>query len=425
MFQLQENGTSVGTELLAGLTTYMTMVYIAFVNPAILAEAGMDKGAVFVATCLAAAFGSALMGLYANFPVALAPGMGLNAYFTYSVVKGLGVPWEAALAAVFASGVLFLLVSVTPVRLWIIDSISKSQKLAISVGIGFFLTVIGLKGAGLIAADSVTMVKLGDLKSPAVAIAVAAFILMAALDARKIHGAILIGILAAYIAGLAFGLSTFSGIASLPPSIAPVLFKMDLASLLDLSMTAVVLTFFFIVVFDNTGTLIGVARAAGMMQPDGSLPRIGRALAVDSTATMVGAALGTSTTTSYIESAAGVNAGGRTGLVAVTVAVLFLATLFFAPLAGSIPAFATAPALIFVGCLMMAGAKDIDFDDATEYVPAAVTIISMPLTFSIADGIAFGFIAYAGIKLLAGRWSQLPIAVSLLAALFILRFALL
>jgi AGZA family xanthine/uracil permease-like MFS transporter len=425
MFKLQEAGTNVRTELLAGLTTYMTMVYIAFVNPAILADAGMDKGAVFVATCLAAAFGSALMGLYANFPVALAPGMGLNAYFTYSVVQGLGIPWEAALAAVFASGVLFLIVSVTPVRQWVIDSISKSQKLAISVGIGFFLVIIGFKGAGLIAADPETLVRLGDVKSPAVAIAVAAFILMAALDARRIHGAILIGILAAYLAGFAFGLSSFTGIASLPPPIAPVFLEMDLAALFDTAMLAVVLTFFFVVVFDNTGTLIGVARAAGMMQPDGSLPGIGRALAVDSTATMVGAALGTSTTTSYIESAAGVNAGGRTGLVAVAVAALFLATLFLAPLAASIPAFATAPALVFVGCLMMAGARDIDYDDATEYIPAAVTIIAMPLTFSIADGIAFGLIAYAGIKLLAGRWAELPVAVGVLAALFILRFALL
>lgn len=425
MFKLQENGTNVRTELLAGLTTYMTMVYIAFVNPAMLAETGMDRGAVFVATCLAAAFGSALMGFYANFPVALAPGMGLNAYFTYSVVKGMGVSWEAALAAVFASGVLFLIVSVTPIRQWIIDSISKSQKLAISVGIGFFLAVIGLKGAGLIAGDPATLVRLGDVKSPAVAIAVAAFVLMAALDARRIHGAILIGILAAYAAGLVLGLATFSGVASLPPPIAPVFLRMDLGALLDVAMVPVVLTLFFVVLFDNTGTLIGVARAAGMMQPDGSLPRIGRALTVDSTATMAGAALGTSTTTSYIESAAGVNAGGRTGLVAVTVAALFLATLLLAPLAGSIPAFATAPALVFVGCLMMAGARDIDFDDATEYVPAAVTIIAMPLTFSIADGIAFGFIAYAGTKLLAGRWTELPIAVSALATLFILRFALL
>jgi len=425
MFKLEEHGTSVRTELLAGLTTYMTMVYIAFVNPAMLAETGMDRGAVFVATCLAAAFGSAFMGLYANYPVALAPGMGLNAYFTYSVVKGLGIPWQAALAAVFASGVLFLLISVTPLRQWIIDSISKSQKLAISVGIGFFLAVIGLNSAGLIAGDPVTLVKLGDLKSPAVAIAAAAFVLMAALDARRIPGAILIGILGAYLAALLLGLAPFAGVASMPPPIAPVFLKLDFAALLDLAMLPVVLTLLFVVLFDNTGTLIGVARAAGMMRPDGSLPRLERALTVDSTSTMVGAALGTSTTTSYIESAAGVNAGGRTGLVALTVAALFLATLFFAPLAGSIPAFATAPALIFVGCLMMAGAKDIDFDDPAEYVPAAVTIIAIPLTFSIADGIAFGFVAYAGTKLLAGRWNELSLAVGLLTALFVLRFALL
>jgi AGZA family xanthine/uracil permease-like MFS transporter len=425
VFRLQENGTNVRTEIIAGLTTYMTMVYIVFVNPAILAEAGMDRGAVFVATCLAAAFGSALMGLYANFPVALAPGMGLNAYFTYSVVKGLAVPWQAALAAVFVSGILFLIVSITPIRQWVIDSISKSMKLAISVGIGFFLVIIGLQGAGIIAANPATLVTLGNVKSAGTAIAVTAFILMAALDARNVRGAILIGILAAYGAGLVLGLAPFGGIASLPPSIAPVFLQLDFAGLLDLSMLAVVLTLFFIVVFDNTGTLIGVARAAGMMAPDGSLPGIGRALAVDSTATMVGAALGTSTTTSYIESAAGVNAGGRTGLVAVTVAVLFLATLFLAPLAGSVPLFATAPALVFVGCLMMAGARDIAFDDPTELVPAAVTIVSMPLTYSIADGIAFGFITYAGIKLLAGRYGELSAAIGILALLFILRFALL
>lgn len=425
MFKLSEHGTTVRTELLAGLTTYMTMVYIAFVNPAILSEAGMDKGAVFVATCLAAAFGSALMGLYANFPIALAPGMGLNAYFTYSVVKGMGIPWEAALAAVFASGALFLIISVTPLRQWIIDSISTSQKLAISVGIGFFLAVIGLQGAGLIAADPVTMVKLGDVKSWGVAIAAAAFIIMAALEARRIPGAILIGIVFAYVAALALGLAPITALASAPPSIAPVFLQLDFGALLNVAMIPVVLTFLFVVLFDNTGTLIGVARAAGMTKPDGSLPGLERALAVDSTSTMVGAALGTSTTTSYIESAAGVNAGGRTGLVAVTVAVLFLATLVLAPLAGSIPAFATAPALIFVGCLMMTGLRDIDFEDPTEYVPGAVTIIAMPLTFSIADGIAFGLIAYAAIKLLAGRWSDISLAVGVLATLFVLRFALL
>ena len=425
MFELQKNATNVRTELIAGLTTYLTMVYIAFVNPTILADAGMDKGAVFVATCLAAAFGSAFMGFYANYPIALAPGMGLNAYFTYSVVKGLGVPWQTALGAVFLSGVLFFLVSVTPVREWVINSISKSLKLAISVGIGFFLAFIGLQAAGVIVDDPTTLVRLGDLRTSQVAIAVAAFILMAALEACKVRGAILIGIVAAYAASLALGLSTFAGVVSLPPPIAPVLLQMDVASALDLGLGAIVFTFFFVVVFDNTGTLIGVANAAGLMAPDGTLPRIGRALAVDSTATMVGAALGTSTTTSYVESAAGVNAGGRTGLVAVTVAALFLATLFFAPLAGSIPASATSPALVFVGCLMMTAAGGIDYEEATEYVPAAVTILLMPLTYSIADGIAFGFIAYAGMKLLSGRYRELSAAVAGLAALFILKFALL
>ncbi len=423
MFELEKNGTTVRTELLAGLTTYVTMVYITFVNPAILAETGMDKGAVFVATCLAAAFGSGFMGLYANYPVALAPGMGLNAYFTYSVVKGLGIPWQVALGAVFLSGVLFLIVSVTPIREWMINSISRSLKLAISVGIGFFLAVIGLQSAGVIAADPTTLVTLGDLKSPAIAIAVLAFVLMCALYARNVPGAILIGILAAYAAGIVLGLSTFAGAASLPPSIQPVLLQMDVTSALDFGMAAIVFTFFFVVLFDNSGTLIGVAHAAGMMRPDGTVPRIGRALTVDSTATMVGAALGTSSTTSYIESAAGVKAGGRTGLVALTVAALFLATLFFAPLAGSVPTFATAPALLFVGCLMIAGARDIDYEDATEYVPAAVTIVSMPLTYSIADGIAFGLVTYAGIKLLAGRPREISPAVAILAVLFVARFA--
>ena len=423
VFEVEANGTTVRTELIAGLTTYLTMVYIAFVNPTILAAAGMDKGAVFVATCLAAAFGSALMGLWANYPVALAPGMGINAYFAYSVVKGLGVPWQTALGAVFLSGVLFFLVSVTPVREWVINSISKSMKLAISVGIGFFLAFIGMQASGIIAADPATLVKLGELKTPQVGIAVAAFLLMAALDALKVRGAILIGILAAYAASLALGLSTFAGIASMPPSITPVFMQMDIASAFNLGLSAIVFTFFFVVVFDNTGTLIGVANAAGLMAPDGTLPRIGRALAVDSTAAMVGAALGTSTTTSYVESAAGVNAGGRTGLVAVTVAVLFVATLFLTPLAGSIPAFATASALIFVGCLMMAAAREIDYEDATEYVPAAVTILTMPLTYSIADGIAFGFITYAAMKLLSGRHGELSAAIAGLAALFILKFA--
>ncbi len=424
-FELEKHATNVRIELLAGLTTFMTMAYIIFVNPAILADAGMDKGAVFVATCLAAAFGSAFMGLYANYPVALAPGMGLNAYFTYGVVKGMGHAWETALGAVFLSGILFLIVSLTPIREWVINSIPKSLKLSIAAGIGLFLAIIGLQSAGIVKAHPATLVTLGDLKSPAVVLAVIGFILMAAVDARRVPGAILIGILAAAIAGAFLGLTKFTGVVSLPPSIAPVFLKLDLVKALEIGLVTIVFTFFFVDVFDNTGTLVGVAHKAGLVNPDGTLPRVKRALTVDSTAAMVGAALGTSTTTSYIESAAGVNAGGRTGLVAVTVAVLFLAALFFAPLAGAIPAFATAPALVYVACLMMSAVTEIDFADPSEFVPAVVVIVTMPLTFSIAHGIAFGFIAYAGIKLLAGRPRDVSLAVAVLAVLFVVKFALL
>jgi AGZA family xanthine/uracil permease-like MFS transporter len=424
-FDLDGHGTNVRTELVAGLTTFLTMAYIIFVNPTILADAGMDKGAVFVATCLAAAFGSAFMGLYANYPVALAPGMGLNAYFTYGVVKGMGYTWETALGAVFLSGILFLIVSLTKIREWVINSIPFSLKLSIAAGIGLFLAIIGLKSAGIVTAHPATLVTIGDLKHPAVVLAVLGFLLMVALDARKVPGAIIIGILAVAAGGMAMGLNAFGGVLSMPPSIAPVLLKMDIAKALEVGLIAIVFTFFFVDVFDNTGTLVGVAHKAGLIDKDGKLPRIGRALTVDSTAAMVGAALGTSTTTSYIESASGVNAGGRTGLVAVTVAVLFLLALFFSPLAGSIPAYATAPALVYVACLMMTAVKEIDFSDITEYVPAVVTIATMPLTFSIAHGIAFGFITYAGIKLLAGRIGDITAAVGLLAVLFVVKFALL
>jgi len=422
-FELERYGTTVRTEIVAGVTTFMTMAYIIFVNPQILADAGMDQGAVFVATCLAAAFASAFMGLFANYPIALAPGMGLNAYFTYGVVKGLGYSWETALGAVFLSGVLFLIVSLTRIREWVIDSIPISLKLAIAAGIGMFLAIIGLKSAGIIQASPATLVTLGDLKSLPVALSIIGFLLMVALDARNVPGAIIIGILAVTAAGIALGVGSFGGIFSLPPSIAPVFLKLDILGALEVGLIAIVFTFFFVDVFDNTGTLLGVAHKAGLVGPDGKLPRLRRALTVDSTAAMVGAALGTSTTTSYIESAAGVNAGGRTGLTAVVVAVLFLAALFISPLAGSIPAYATAPALVYVACMMMAAIKDIDFSDATEYAPAVITVVAMPLTFSIAHGIAFGFIAYTGIKLLAGRFSDIRPAVAILAVLFVLKFA--
>ena len=411
-FELEKHGTTVRTEIVAGFTTFMTMAYIIFVNPQILSDAGMDLGAVFVATCLAAAFASAFMGLYANYPIALAPGMGLNAYFTYGVVKGMGHSWETALGAVFLSGILFLLVSLTRIREWVIDSIPLSLKFATAAGIGMFLAIIGMKSAGIIQASPATLVTMGDLKT-----------LPVALDSRKVPGAIIIGILAVTAAGIALGLNEFGGVVSLPPSVAPVFLKLDIMGALEVGLIAIVFTFFFVDVFDNTGTLLGVAHKAGLVGPDGKLPRVRRALTVDSTAAMAGAAIGTSTTTSYIESAAGVNAGGRTGLVAVTVAVLFIAALFFAPLAGSIPAFATAPALVYVACLMMSAIKEVDFSDATEYAPAVITVAAMPLTFSIAHGIAFGFIAYTGIKLLAGRFGDIKPAVAILAALFVAKFA--
>jgi adenine/guanine/hypoxanthine permease len=422
-FRLSENNTTVRTEVVAGVTTFLTMAYIIFVNPMILSEAGMDRGAVFVATCLAAAFGSALMGLLANYPIALAPGMGLNAYFTYSVVLGAGYSWQVALGAVFISGIIFLILSVLPVREWIINSIPHSLKMAISAGIGLFLGIIALQNAGIIADHPVTLVTLGDLQAPTTLLAVLGFFVMVALDRLQVPGAIIIAILATAAVGIVLGLSEFSGIADLPPSLAPTFLQMDLAGAFELGLFAIVTTFLFVDFFDNTGTLIGVAHRAGLISKDGRIPRLGRVLISDSSAAMAGAALGTSTTTSYIESAAGVKAGGRTGLTAVVVAILFLAALFFAPLATSIPGYATAPALLFVACLMTRGLTELDWEDVTEYAPAVVTALAMPLTFSIAHGIAFGFVSYAAIKILTGRFREVSPAVLVLAIAFVVRYA--
>ena len=423
LFRLDENRTTVRIEIVAGATTYLTMAYIVFVNPLILANAGMDRGAVFVATCLASAFATLLMALLANYPLALAPGMGMNAYFTYSVVKGLHYSWEVALGAVFLSGVLFLILSLTRIRSWIVDAIPLSQKMAISAGIGLFLGIIALKEAGIIAANPDTLVTLGDLKSPATLLAAAGFIVMVALDRLAVPGAIIIAILGTAIAGILLGISPFAGIVDTPPSLAPTFLALDLHGALDIGIATVVFVFLFVDLFDNTGTLVGVAHRAGLLGPDGKLPRIGRVFIADSIAAMAGALLGTSTVTSYIESAAGVKAGGRTGLTGVTVAALFLLTLFFAPLAGSVPAYATAPALLFVACLMARGFAELDWDDVTEYAPAVVTALAMPLTFSIANGIAFGFISYAAIKLLSGRWAEASPSMLVLAALFIVKYA--
>jgi AGZA family xanthine/uracil permease-like MFS transporter len=423
LFKLKEHGTNVKTEVIAGFTTFLTMAYIIFVNPAILAQTGMDFNAVFVATCLAAAFGTAVMALLANYPIALAPGMGLNAYFTFAVVKGMGVPWQTALGAVFISGVIFVLVSSFKIREVLVNAIPHSLKLAISAGVGLFLAIIGLKSAGLITASPVTMVQLGDIHAPSTLLAVFGFFLIVALEYRKVKGAIIIGVLGVTLLSILFGLTEFKGVFSPPPSIAPTFMQMDIKSAFNAGLIGVVFIFFFVDLFDTTGTLVGVAHRSGLLGKDGKLPRLKKALFADSSAIMVGAALGTSSVTAYVESAAGVAAGGRTGLTSLVVAILFLSALFVAPLAGTVPAYATAPALCYVAVLMARGLAEIDWDDITEAAPAVITAVGMPFTYSIADGIAFGFISYAAIKVLAGRYKDLSPAVLIITTLWIVKFA--
>lgn len=421
-FELKEHGTTVRTECLAGLTTFLTMAYILFVNPQILSATGMPAEAVFVATCLAAAIGSLIMGLYANYPIGLAPGMGLNAYFAFVVVGTLGYSWQAALGAVFISGCLFVLLSLFKLREWIVNAIPKSQKLAISAGIGLFLALLGFQNAGLVQASPATMLTLGDLHQAAPLLALAGLVLIVALEARKITGGVIIGILGITLIAIVSGIAPFRGVVAMPPSLAPTFLQLDLRAALDLGLVSVVLTFFLIELFDATGTLIGVSHRAGLLDADGKLPRLKRALLADSGAIVAGSLLGTSSTTAYIESAAGTSVGGRTGLTAVVVALLFLLALFFAPLAGSVPAYATAPALIFVAILMCRALAEINWEDLTEAAPAVICALAMPFSFSIAHGIAFGFVSYAVIKLLAGRAREVPLAVWLLAPVFIAKF---
>lgn len=424
LFKLRQAGTTVRTEVLAGLTTWLAMVYIVAVNPSILATTGMDPGALFVATCLGAGLASIVMGLYANYPLALAPGMGINAYFAFVVVGTMQIPWQVALGAVFLSGLLFLIVSLLRMREWLINAIPMSLKLGIGAGIGFFLALIGLKEMGVVAASPATYVTLGNLVDPATLLACGGFLLMAALAARGVAAAVLIGILVTAVAGIPLGLTTFNGVVSLPPSIAPIFLQMDIPGALGLGVITVVLTFFLIDVLDNAGTLIAVTHRAGLMRPDGSVPRLKQVLTSDSGGAMLGATLGTSTVVSYIESAAGIQAGGRTGLTAVVVGVLFLLTLFFAPLAIALPMFATAPALVFVACLMARALKDLDWEEQTEYLPGVITALAIPLTFSISAGIGLGFIVYAVVKTLAGRWREVGGAVWLIAIASGAKFAL-
>jgi len=422
LFKLGENKTTVRTEIVAGLTTFLTMAYIIFVNPQILAAAKMPVPAVFVSTCVAAAIGCFLMAFLANYPIALAPGMGLNAYFAFGVVGGMGYSWQVALGCVFISGIIFFIISVLPIREWIVNAIPKSLKMAIAAGIGLFLALIALKNAGIVVGNEATLVTHGKLVSWPVLMAVLGFALIVALEHRRVLGGVIIGILAVTIVSILAGEQKFGGIFDIPPSIAPVFLQMDLAGAFKVGLVTVVFAFLFVDLFDNTGTLIALAHRGGFLRPDGTVPRLSRVLMSDSAAAMLGAAVGTSTTTSYIESASGINAGGRTGLTAATVGVLFLLALFIAPLAGSIPAYATAPALLYVACLMARGLVEIEWDDITEAAPAVIIAIAMPFTFSIADGIAFGFISYTGIKLAAGRMRDIHPAVAILSVLFVIKY---
>ena len=424
-FRLKEHGTSVRTEVLAGVTTFLTMAYIIFVNPQILSTTGMDQSAVFVATCLAAALGSAIMGFYANWPIGMAPGMGLNAFFAFGVVGAMGYTWQQALGAVFISGCIFLILTVTGVRRWLIEGIPHSMRSSVAAGIGMFLGIIALKNAGIVVTSEATSVTLGDVTAAGPLLAILGFFIIAALDSLKVMGSILIGILVVTVLSIALGVSQFGGLMAPPPSIAPTFLQLDVFGALGTGILHVILVFVLVEVFDATGTLIGVARRAGLLTegPGHTNPQLGKALLADSSAIVAGSLLGTSSTTAYVESASGVQAGGRTGLTALTVAVLFLAALFFAPLAGSVPAFATAPALLFVACLMMRELVDVAWDDITEAAPAALTAMMMPFTYSIANGLAFGFVSYAAIKLLTGRAREVHPATWIVAGLFLIRFA--
>ncbi|ABK47188.1 MULTISPECIES: NCS2 family permease [Shewanella] len=422
LFKLKQNQTSLKQEAIAGLTTFMTMAYIIFVNPMMLADAGMDHGAVFVATCLAAAVGCIVMGVMANYPIALAPGMGLNAFFTYTVVGEMGYSWETALGAVFLSGICFLILSLVRIREWIVNSIPMSLRIGIAAGIGLFLALIGLKSAGIVVASPATLVTMGDITAFPAVMAVLGFFLIIAMVQRGMKSAVILSILIITGLGLIFGDVHYNGIVSMPPSVAPTFMAMDLSQVFEVTMLSVVFAFLFVDLFDTSGTLVAVAQRGGFLDEKGRLPRLNRALTADSLATIAGAALGTSTTTSYIESTAGVSAGGRTGLTAVVVGLLFILALFLSPLAGMIPAYATAGTLFYVAILMMSGLVHVEWEDLTEAAPVVVVCILMPLTFSIATGIALGIISYAAIKLLTGRFSDLNIGVIVLAAMFIAKF---
>jgi AGZA family xanthine/uracil permease-like MFS transporter len=421
-FEFDRLGTSWRQEAGAGLTTFLTMAYIVFVNPAILVDAGMPAAGVAAATCLSAAFASILMGALARYPIAMAPGMGLNAYFTYGVVKGMGVPWQVALGAVFLSGVLFLVLTALGVRRWLVESIPRSLYAAVAVGIGLFIALIGLKNAGIVVPNPATALTLGNMRSPETLLSLGGLAVMSALLVRGVRAAILIGVALTAIVAALLGLTRFGGGSAGVAALTQTAFHLDIAGALRLGAAEIVFAFLFVDLFDNLGTLLAVGKRAGLIDDAGQIPRINRILLSDSAATMFGSLAGTSTVVSYVESTAGVAAGGRTGVTAIVTGLLFLGALFLAPLLGAVPQTATAPALILVGALMMAHSVEIEWKNLGEAIPAFLTITAIPMTFSIANGLSLGFLSYASLKLLTGRGREVSVLMYVLSAILLMRF---
>ena len=421
-FLIAQHQTSIQKEILAGVTTFITMAYIIFVNPQMMAQSGMDSGAIFVGTCLAAAFACFFMGLYANWPVGLAPGMGLNAFFTYTVVGEMGYSWQVALGAVFIAGVLFFIMSITSLRRWMLESIPINLRIAMGAGVGLFIGFIGLKNGGIIVANGATFLSLGDFTNMSTLLAGLGFLLISILSIRKIPGAIIIGILIVTLISIFLNLVKFEGVFALPPDVFPVLMQLDILGALDVAMISVIMSFLFVNLFDTAGTLFGVATRANLVQETGDIKDLDKALKVDSSSSVFGSFLGCAPVTSYVESSAGIEAGGRTGLTAVIVGVLFLLSTFLSPLAAAVPAYATAGALIYVAILMLSGMESLNWDDQSELLPALVMIVMIPLTFSIANGIALGFLAYVYIKVFVGEISKISLGAWFLTLIFVAKF---
>ena len=422
LFKLNVNGTSIKKEILAGFTTFITMSYIIFVNPQIMSTTGMDFGAVFVGTCLAASIACFIMGFVANWPVGLAPGMGLNAFFTYSVVGEMGYSWETALGAVFLSGILFFIMSATPLRKWMIDSIPTNLRIAMASGVGFFIGFIGLKNGGIIVSNNATFLSLGDFSNIETLLSALGFLLIAILTIRNIKGSIIISILAVTLLSLTFGLVEFNGIISYPPSLSPVFLHLDIIGAIDITMISIIASFLFVNLFDTTGTLFGVATRANFIDEKGNISNLDKALKCDSSTSIIGTFFGCAPVTSYVESSSGIEAGGRTGLTAITIGFLFLFSIFLSPLASIVPIYATSGALIYVSLLILSGVQNLDWEDLSELIPSLIIIVMIPLTFSIADGISLGFIAFIVMKIASGDIKSISSGAWFLTVIFVSKF---